>query len=566
MFERSTLIKSSLAGLLMGGCASVALAADSDLKIELAPRLAHDQMADMAVKLTLENPSVKAGEVLVEMPIMRVMAPSALLDSEAIQARDDQGQLTLTVDLDAPDPSGFGQGRRWTIDRATVGDVVVTYVATPREITPTTRPGPLYDMRAEGKGFHGSGGIMLALPPEGWPRKVDLDWDLSGLGEGARAASSLGFGNVELTTTREAINGSFFMAGPLLSQPASGEGEFVGYWLTPPPFDLDAALQKIEGAYGAFSDFFGTETEPFKVFMRTTERFAGGGSGGHNSFIFGTVKGEVREDEELLGLLVHETLHNWLSGLGDATSQWWSEGSTSYYTEVMSQRVGITTVELFGKGMNALAKSYYLNPRSNLSSAEVTQLFFSDGDAQLVPYQRGPMYFAQLDALIRERSNGTRRVDDLVRPLLKARETGGEYSQKGWEELLRAELGEEGVANFHAMMNGERLDLQPHLLGVCFDREAVTLRRFYTGLRTEFDGRISRVIENTPAEAAGFLAGDRLVDPDALKTLEDGPYGEAEVRIIRDGVEMTLRLDPWGPEREAYQWVRNSVSDSQCGI
>lgn len=566
MFKRSTIVKASLTALLLASSAPVALAADGDLKIELTPRLANEQMADVTVRLTLENPSAKAGDVLLDMPIMRVMAPSALLDSSAIHARDAAGDLILIADVDAPDPSGFSQGRRWTIDRATVGDVVVTYVATPREITPNTRPGPLYDMRAEGRGFHASGGIMLALPPEGWPRKVDLDWNLDSFGEGARAASSLGYGDVELTTTREAINGSFFMAGPLYSQPQSGEGEFVGYWLTPPPFDLDAALQKIEGAYGAFSDFFGTEAEPFKVFMRTTERFAGGGSGGHNSFIFGTVKGEVREDEELLGLLVHETLHNWLSGLGDPTSQWWSEGSTSYYTEVMSQRVGITTVEQFGKGMNALAKSYYLNPRSNLSSAEVTQLFFSDGDAQLVPYQRGPMYFAQLDALIRERSNGTRRVDDLVRPLLKARETGGEYSQKGWEDLLRAELGEEGVANFNAMMNGERLDLQPNLLGVCFDRKAMTLRRFYTGLRTEFDGRISRVIENTPAEAAGFLAGDRLVDADALKKLEEGPYGKAEIQGIRDGVQMSFRLDPWGPEREAYQWVRNNVPDSQCGI
>lgn len=566
MFKRSTIVKASITALLLASSAPVALAADGDLKIELTPRLANEQMADVTVRLTLENPSAKAGDVLLDMPIMRVMAPSALLDSSAIHARDAAGDLILIADVDAPDPSGFSQGRRWTIDRATVGDVVVTYVATPREITPNTRPGPLYDMRAEGRGFHASGGIMLALPPEGWPRKVDLDWNLDSFGEGARAASSLGYGDVELTTTREAINGSFFMAGPLYSQPQSGEGEFVGYWLTPPPFDLDAALQKIEGAYGAFSDFFGTEAEPFKVFMRTTERFAGGGSGGHNSFIFGTVKGEVREDEELLGLLVHETLHNWLSGLGDPTSQWWSEGSTSYYTEVMSQRVGITTVEQFGKGMNALAKSYYLNPRSNLSSAEVTQLFFSDGDAQLVPYQRGPMYFAQLDALIRERSNGTRRVDDLVRPLLKARETGGEYSQKGWEDLLRAELGEEGVANFNAMMNGERLDLQPNLLGVCFDRKAMTLRRFYTGLRTEFDGRISRVIENTPAEAAGFLAGDRLVDADALKKLEEGPYGKAEIQGIRDGVQMSFRLDPWGPEREAYQWVRNNVPDSQCGI
>ena len=543
-----------------------ALAADGDIKIELSPRLSDGAMGDVGVRLLIENPSVKAGEVLVEMPLHRVMAPSALTDSTAISARDARGPLALTADIDPEDPSGFNQGRRWTIDRQSVGDVEITYVATPREITPTTRPGPLYDMRAEGAGFHGSGGIMLALPPEGWPRQVQFDWNLADMGEGARGVSSLGFGNISVKATNDEITGSFFMAGPVQSQPESGEGEFVGYWLTPPVFDLSGALQKIETAYGQFSDFFGTETAPFKVFMRTTERFAGGGSGGHNSFIFGTVAGEQRQDDEVMGLLVHETLHNWLSGLGEATSQWWSEGTTSYYTEVMSQRVGITTVEQFGENMNALAKSYYLNPRSNLSSAEVTQLFFSDGDAQLVPYQRGPLYFAQLDALIRARSNGARRVDDLVRPLLMARQNGGEYSQKGWEALLEAELGEEGRANFNAMMNGERLDLQANLLGICFDRQPVTMRRFYTGLRTEFDGRISRVIENTPAYAAGLLAGDRLVDADALKNLEEAGYAPAELLVVRDGVQMRFVFDPWGEEREGYQWVRNSIPDTQCGI
>ena len=566
MCSSKTVLNMACGAVLLSAMASSSLAADGDLKIKLSPRLNQGVMSDVGVRLVIENPSVSAGEVVVEMPLHRVMAPSALMDSTALSARDARGPLMLVADIDPKDPSGFNQGRRWLTDRASVGDIEITYVATPREITATTRPGPLYDMRAEGQGFHTSGGIMLALPPKGWPRQVDFDWDLDDMGEGARGVSSLGLGDISVKTTKDEISGSFFMAGPVHSQPESGEGEFVGYWLTAPAFDLSGALQKIETAYGQFSTFFGTEAAPFKVFMRTTERFAGGGSGGHNSFIFGTVAGEQRQDDEVMGLLVHETLHNWLSGLGEAPSQWWSEGTTSYYTEVMSHRVGITTVEQFGENMNALAKSYYLNPRSNLSSEQVTQLFFSDGDAQLVPYQRGPLYFAQLDALIRERSNGTRRVDDLVRPLLMARQNGGEYSQKGWEALLEAELGEEGLANFNGMMNGEPLDLQPGLLGVCFDRQPVSMRRFYSGLRTEFDGRISRVIENTPAYAAGLLAGDRLVDAQALKTLEEAGYAPAEVWVVRDGVQVRFEFDPWGEERAGYQWVRNNISDDRCGI
>lgn len=546
--------------------AGLAHAADGDLRIQLSPRLVNGQFGDMAVQLKIENPSFGAGEVVVDLPLVHVMAPSAVQDAAAITAYDAAGPLALEADVDPVDPTNFRQGRRWKASRASVGDVVVHYVATPREITLTTRPGPLVDMRTEGQGFHASGSIFLALPTEGWPRQVDLDWNLSAMGAGHRGVSSLGQGRLSGQYDRGDLTGSFFMAGPVISQPQSGEGPFVGYWLTPPVFDLQGALSKIEAAYADISSFFGDDTAPFKVFMRTTERFAGGGTGGRSSFIFGTVAGEVREDEELLGLLVHETLHNWLNGLGEATSQWWSEGSTSYYTEVMGYRTGITTLAQYQKGMNDLAKAYFLNPRSNLSSEEVTQLFFSDGDAQLVPYQRGPLYFAQLDGLIRERSNGTRRVDDLVRALLDARKSGGDYSQQGWIDLLRAELGEEGVQNFEDMMAGRLAELPTNMLGACFDRKATTFRRFYTGLRTEFDGRISRVIENTPAEAAGLLAGDRLVDPQALKKLEEAGPAEAVVQVVRDGQSLSVRFDPWGPERPGFVWERNAVPEERCGI
>src|SRR5690606_35801065 len=160
-------------------------------------------------------------------------------------------------------------------------------------------------------------------------------------------------------------------------------GAFVGYWLTSPGFDLERALGRIEAAYHDFARFFGDEAAPFRVFMRTTPRFAGGGTGGHASFMFGHVEHQPRDEAELMGLLVHETLHNWLNSLGRASNHWWSEGSTTYYTQVLSYRTGLTTLDQFLDAMNALARAYATNPRSALSNHDVTQLFFSDQDAQL---------------------------------------------------------------------------------------------------------------------------------------------------------------------------------------
>jgi hypothetical protein len=382
------------------------------LVIWLTPRMSDGAVRTVDVRLTIPVPNVAAGEPLLTMPIVAVMAPGALADPARLVAADEAGPLPMETEEDPADPSQFEQNRRWLPRRATVGDVVVRYAATPRTVTPETRPGPLYDMRTEGPGFHGSGRVMLALPVEGWPRPVRIDWDLSEMPTGSRAATSLGEGRVEALLDQRELGSTFFMAGPLHSLPADGSGNFVAYWITPPAFDLAAALAWTEQAYLYGARFFGREA-PFRIFMRTTERFQGGGSGGHHSFMFGTVAGEARDPEGLRGLLGHEALHSFVGGSGTG-SQWYSEGANTYYTAILPYRAGLVSLDSVRETFNDLARAYYTNPRSNLANDEVTRLFFSDPDAQVVPYQRGPLYFALVDARLRAASGGQRRVDALV--------------------------------------------------------------------------------------------------------------------------------------------------------
>lgn len=541
-------------------------AQEAGLEVRLTPRSADGEVSRVDVALTLQGPSVPAGGILVTAPIVRATAPTAIMDAAAVVAEDDAGPVALTVDDDPPDPTRFRQDRRWRVDRATVGEVRLRYAAVPRVITPDTRPGPLYDMRREGTGVYGSGAVLLALPPEGWPRPVRLRWDLSDLPAGARGASSLGEGAVDAVVPREGLANAFLMAGALNSQPEDGQGDFVGYWITPPVHDFAAVLARLEPAYRAFAAFFGDEATPFRIFMRTTPTFAGGGSGGYRSFIFGQVAGEPRDGADLLNLLAHETLHNWLNGLGEETSQWWSEGTTSYYTEVLSHRVGLTTVDQFGVAMNDLARQYYENPRSNLPNAEVTRLFFSDSDAQVVPYQRGPLYFAQLDARMRRASNGRRRVDDLVLPLLASRREGGAYGRDAWVALVQDALGDAGVADFEGMMDGRPLDLPADLLGVCFDREPAVYQRFQPGFRTDDEGVVTRVTAGSAAETAGLAVGDRLIDPAAWNEVENRPAGSVTLAVRRGEAVVDVAFMPWGPEKPGYRWVRNAIPDANCGI
>ena len=518
------------------------------MDISIHPHLSPEgKVASIDMTLVVPAPQVKSGEAFLSMAIMRVMAPGALNDPASLTARDALGTLPLEIEEDPEDPSSFRQDRRWIPQRDTAGDVQVNYTINPRVITPGTRPGPLIDTRTELWGFYGSGNTMLALPVDGWPRHVRLDWNLSDMPDGARAASSLGLGNAESDVTSENLNNTFFMAGPLKSQPESGEGEFVVYWMTPAAFDLEGAAQWTKTGYAYFTDFFGQDVPAFRIFMRTTERFQGGGGGGFNSFIFGTVDGEDRDPDEVRSLLAHETLHHFVGGYGDGGGaggqQWYSEGATSYYTIVLPYRAGLTSTAKFIDAFNAHAKNYYTNPRSNLSNDEITALFFSDSNAQ---------------------------VDDLIFRFIAERD-GATDAVELWRHILVDVLSEAGGEEFDGMMQGAPLDFPTDMFGPCFHGEAQTLQSYMLGFRPYVDDtgltRAGPVTIDSPAYVAGIKRYDVINNASVLAAASDSEPGETiELDITRDGGPLSITFAPWTAPSTGLLWHRSAVAEEACGL
>lgn len=538
------------------------------LSLNLTPRMADGKVAYLQVDEQITAPAVPAGGVLLKMPIVQTMAPTSLNDPKSLTATDAAGPLPLTIKDDPVDPTMFKQDRVWIATRASVGDVKVSYRATPRVVTPQTRPGPLWDMRTEGAGFYGQGGMILALPENGWPRPVKIRWDLSEMPKGSRAATSVAEGAIDAVLPREALARSFMIAGPFFSSPADGKGVFAAYWLTEPVFDMKAAVDWTRKAYAYFETFWNQPNKPFRVFMRTTERFQGGGGGGYQSFIFGNVAGQDRDPLSLRELMAHEASHNFVGNLGTSQGQWYSEGANVYYTAVLLHRSGLTTEEQFLGTMNELVRSYYLNPRSNLSNAEATRLFFTDGDAQVVPYQRGPLYFAMVDARMRAASGGRRRVDDLVKTAL-TRKKAGVADTALWTSVIRPALGQAGVTEFESMMAGKPLSLTPDLLGPCFTREDATYHRFTPGFRAQ-QGTGAQFVERldpaSPAAQVGVQNGDQILDPEVLKAAESRPGQPVSLHFSRGGAVTTLNFNPWSPPVSGYRWVRNTAPSTACAI
>ena len=550
-------------------------ATSAGMEITLTPRRpTGDKVESIDIALRVPAPALAEGDTFLSMAIVRVMAPGALARPETLTATDAAGPLPLTIEEDPADPTDFRQDRRWITGRATQGDVTVTYTIEPRVITSATRPGPLIDTRTELTGFYGSGNTMLALPVEGWPREVAVNWNLAELEPGARGASSLGEGDVSATVTAQNLNNSFFFAGPLHSQPEDGSGPFAIYWITPAAFDLDGAASWTRQAYDYFNTFFGASDTPFRIFMRTTERFQGGGGGGFNSFIFGTVEGEDRDPNEVRGLLAHEALHHFVGGYGDGGGaggqQWYSEGVTNYYTVVLPYRAGLTSLQQYIEDFNGYAKSYYTNPQSNLSNAEVTRLFFSDSNAQVVPYNRGPLYVALTDAQIRAASGGELRADNLILDFIDSQKDA-EDGVALWHDLAGIYLGETGQADFRAMMEGAPLELPSDLFGPCFVAEEKMLQNFVTGFRPYKDGdgatRAGPILPGSAAEEAGAQRYDTILNPEALDTARDAAPGTPlTLDIQRETGTLQLTYTPWTDPVPGKQWVRTSVPEEDCNL
>lgn len=566
----------------LAGCASppappapAVTQAGADLEIRFTPRRADgDKVSAVDVTLLIRRPGLVAGETALSGAVMRLMAPGGV-EPETLRASDSAGPFALTVEDDPADPTDFRQDRRWIASRASEGDLRVVYTLQPRAITSATRPGPLVDIRTERTGVYGAGYTMLALPVSGWPRDTAVSWDLSEMEPGARAASSLGEGEARATVSAHDLYTSFFMAGPLLSQPPDGASDFSVYWMTPAAFDLGRSAAWTEQAYRFFAEFFGTNATPFRVFMRTTERFQGGGGGGFNSFIFGTVFGEDRKPHEVQTLLAHEALHHFVGGYGGegggaGGQQWYSEGVTSYYTIVLPYRAGLTSLENYIDAFNAHSVSYFTNPRSNLSNAEVTRLFFADRNAQIVPYNRGPLYIALLDARIRNASGGALRVDDLIADFI----AGQEAAEDGvalWHDLTEIYLGEAGGTEFRAMMAGEPLDLPPDLFGPCFTPEDRTLRNFNIGFRPykDEDGQVRAgpVTTLSSAESAGIRRFDIILNPGVLDAApKTAPGSEVTLDISRESERLTITYAPWTDPAPGQIWARTGAADTECNL
>jgi predicted metalloprotease with PDZ domain len=331
----------------------------------------------------------------------------------------------------------------------------------------------------------------LLTPEDSVKYAAHFRWDMSDLPAGSTTASGLTDDN-DISAPLSTLMNTYMMAGRLHRYPAQGDqGGFIGYWVGSPAWDPARVMEWTAQMYVYMRAFHGdTGRRVYRVMGRMYAPPAYGGSALENHFVFNAPAApRDTTDKGPLLLLTHEMGHSYVRGLqnpggGGLSNNWFSEGLNEYYAVTLALRSGLGPLDLVLATINLQTRSYYTNPRRNMPADSVARIGLNDVNVQNVSYQRGLLFWADMDAQIRAATNGRRNLDSVVVPMMtRARaqaaigRTQGEQGRPAGgftpDELVAAlakEIGPAARREFDAVIvRGETLVPASNAFGPCFE-------------------------------------------------------------------------------------------------
>ena len=338
----------------------------------------------------------------------------------------------------------------------------------------------------------------------------------------------------------------------------------------PWPFTDAAFTNDVARVIGAQRDFFNDVEGPFLVTLIPVEALAGwqsvGGTGRGDAFALFSTRGDV--EDELRGILGHEHIHSWIPGAivrmpePEQTDYWLSEGFTDFYAWRTQVRGGVWSLEQYIAALNDAFREFDGSTARSWPNARVASAFWSDGQAQRMPYRRGAFLALRWDEQLRRRSGGRVDLDNVVLGL-----RGQVRAARTWEEVPEARPGliammkargldpSEDIARY--IDAGEIIDLDGDWFRGCVIVETAQVPVFDRGwdvARTSAAGVVTGLDPESPAYAAGLR--------DGMESLErtGGAPGDSRVTYVlrvKDGeAERIIRFQPEGKARMPLRTAR----------
>ncbi|NHF64308.1 hypothetical protein FFY45_00535 [Xanthomonas hortorum] len=482
------------------------VAKTASLDLVLSPIISKDGGHDINVNYTLSGNGNDSPLVL-EWDLLAPTPGRSTDKVENLVVRDSQGPLMMSSS-----PGNNGLNILYTSDRSNVGAVSVSYTVSPADPSAPNGRGAHRELIVAGGGFTTSGDGILMLPQIQGDIDLRLRWKLP---HGFEAISSFGQGDV--TTTRQSweIRNAFYLAGKLRKfQPSSGKREFIAYGLGDNDINLDEffswSAKEYEATRLAFS---GAEKDSFRAFYRS---FDGGpldsGRADSNGVLLyiAPTHDEALKKENLKQLIAHELVHVFQPSLDDdEDSLWFTEGSAEYLAILIPYEAGLISPEDYLREINSKVTQYYGTSRRNIPNSSIPEEMWASPDAWTVPYTRGALYFADLDARVRGRSQGKDTIFTLLKEFQEESNQNRPHGLAQWRGVVERHAGKEGVEALDAMLAGNTIFPVAGAFGPCLEATKTKIGIFDLQYTKEPGGnRIASVSPGSNAERAGLRVGD----------------------------------------------------------
>jgi hypothetical protein len=508
-------------------------------------------------------------------PATSTAAPLTLmldtLEPSLERSTDTVADLSLTDDhgaLPVGTPARKHDGPRtfetWTTTRPVNGPVHVSYRV---HVAPgkALKRGPQYDLQAAGGGISGGYISIAALPDTDARFVAHVHWKLPA---GAMAVSSYGEGDYTGTFTADEFANTLFLAGPVKSYRPAGQAKDAGlevYGLGVEKRQLEAAGGWAAAAYAAELKAFKLGAQPYRFMIRS---FPGGtnpsGRAAEHSFMLYVPPGADPGTNKLHYVVAHEMVHSLARYLEkeDVQGDWYTEGLANYVALTVPDAAGLYTPDEYLSLVKEESAGYYTNARRSLPNSELPGVVWSGRNAWLLPYNRGTLYLADLDAKLK--AHGAKaRVLDLANEM-SARINAGEPSDRHtWLDVLSKRAGPWAVTDWNDMMAGKVLFPVEGSFGSCLHPARREVRIFDLGFATPVrltaGATIDGVAKGSAADRAGLRNGDVLdesIDINPVASSLDQPI---ELHVHRAGTPLTIKYQPAAGTQPGMAWTSSCV-------
>lgn len=433
------------------------------LTLQLKPRWSSDTVKDMSVYASF--PATGFSQDL-NQPALQYCDQAwggivPFPEWEDLSLTDDLGELPYWIDA-TESFYAAATFKGFFFSRQPVGTVRWSVTLLPRVLPENYVSSPYYDFRAEPYGLNGSGMFTFILPATGMDTLVDvhLSWDLSEMPPNARGIWSFGEGEVHKELTQWQILLTLYNTGVMHAVEQDGFGV---YWFETPYFDAEAVAKRLLPIFHYERSYFHDEHSEFRVFLRRDPFLkSGGGSACPYAFISGYSAMGGMDEQRWFSTLLHEMTHTWPSmmdfNVGEGT--WFTEGATEYYSTMLPYRGGFVDAAFVATCLQEKIVNRYLeNPFREMSNMDLVAIQWQQRRAQTVPYGRGFLYIANVEAKLRRLGKGS--IDEVVighnimHPMAVSK----------WENFIRERLGDEGIQEFEDMKAGKLPELEKNLFG-----------------------------------------------------------------------------------------------------